>query len=243
MNQYKLLIVDNPDHVKNIEDCLHDQTFSLQSAGSGQAALKILRNTHIDILISRLELLDINGLAIYKAMKDQKPDMHCILIADSSCRMDTNDCHRLKIITRSSNMNTISDYVNQAISQIKQKKQSQKKILIIEDTKALLLTQLKMLKKIGFSNIVTANNGKHAMNLLIEMSSPPDLIISDWYMPEKTGLELLQWLNQNDIFKTIPFIMATSKKEAMMAIDAGANHFLIKPYDIETIQKAVEKFL
>jgi DNA-binding NtrC family response regulator len=243
MNQYKLLIVDNPSNVKSIEDCLHDKSCFLQSASSGQEALKIMRNSNIDILISRLELLDINGLALYKAMKDQRPDMHFILIADSSCKMDTSDCHQLKIINRSENMNTISDCVNQAISQIKKNQQLQKKILIVEDTKALLFTQLKMLKKIGFSNIVTAANGNHAIALLMEMTSPPDLIISDWYMPEKTGLELLQWLQQNDTFKTIPFIMATSKKEAMMAIDAGANHFLIKPYDIDTIQKAVEKVL
>lgn len=243
MNRFKLLIVDDPKNVKNIEDSLSNQSCLMMSACSGQDALKILRRTDIDILISRLELLDINGLAMYKAMKDQKPDMHWILIADSSCKMDTQDCQRLKIIDRPSNMTTISDCVCHTISQIKQNRRSKLKILIVEDTKSLLLTQFKMLKKLGFSNIVTANNGKRAIDCLVEMTPPPDLIISDWYMPEKTGLELLQWLQQNDSFNQIPFIMATSKKEAMMAIDAGANHFLIKPYDIETIQKAIEKVL
>jgi len=241
MNQYQLLIVDDPTNVKSIENCLNNKLCSLQTACSGQEALKIMRTTDIDILISRAELLDINGLAVYNAMKEKKPDMHCILIADSSCRLDSQECHRLKIINRSSHLTTISDCVNQAISQIKQLQRLQKKILIVEDTKSLLLTQLKMLKKLGFSDIVTANNGCQAIECLA-MMAPPDLIISDWYMPEKTGLELLQWLQKSE-YKEIPFIMATSKKEAMMAIEAGAHHFLIKPYDIETIRKAIEKVL
>ena len=243
MNQYQLLIVDDPTNVKSIENCLNSDSCSLQAAYSGQEALKIMRNTDIDILISRVELLDINGLAVYNAMKAKNPDIHCILIADSSCRMDSQECNQLKIINRSSNLTTLSDYVNQTISQIKQMRRSQKMILIVEDTRSLLLTQLKMLKKIGFSNIVTANNGNIAIERLTEMSSPPDLIISDWYMPEKTGLELLQWLQSDERYKEIPFIMATSKKEAMMAIEAGAHHFLIKPYDIETIRKTIEKVL
>ena len=243
MNQYKLLIVDDLKNVKIIEECLHNESYSIQSACSGKAAFKILRSTNIDILISKIDLLDINGLSIYKAMKDQKPDMHCILIADSSCRMDSQECHRLKIIDRSSNMNILTDCVNQTISQMKQNQRLQKKILVVEDTKSLLLTQVKMLNKLGFQNILTANNGNHAIELLAEITPPPDLIISDWYMPEKTGLELLEWMKSNDSFKKIPFIMATSKKEALMAINAGANHYLIKPYDLEMVQKAIEKVL
>jgi len=243
MRQYKLLIVDDPKNIKQIENCLKERPCMMQSASCGQAALKIMRSDDIDILISKLDLLDINGLAMYKAMKDQKPDMHCILIADSTCKMDTEDCHQLKIINRCSDMNAISDHVNQLISLIQKKLRSQQQVLIVEDTKSLLLTLLKMLKKIGFSDIVTANNGNQAIELLSEMPSPPDLIISDWYMPEKTGLELLQWLQASDTFKNIPFIMATSKKEAMMAMNAGANNFLIKPYDIEMIHKAIERVL
>jgi DNA-binding NtrC family response regulator len=243
MRQYNLLIVDDPDNIKRIENCLQDRPCATQSASCGMAALKIMKNTDIDILISRLELVDINGLAMYKAMKDQKPDMHCILIADSTCRMDTEECHRLKLINRCSDMDTIPDHVNLLISQIQKKQRAQKKVLIVEDTKSLLLTQLKMLKIIGFSDIVTANNGNQAIKLLSEMTSPPDLVISDWYMPEKNGLELLQWLQSHNSLNTIPFIMATSKKEAMMAIDKGADHFLIKPYDIEMIQKAIDRVL
>jgi DNA-binding NtrC family response regulator len=243
MNRFKLLIVDDPKNIKNIEGCLHNQSFSVMSACSGQDAIKILRSTDIDILISKLELLDINGLAMYKAMKDQKPDMHCILIADSSCKMNSQDYQRLKIIDRPSDVKTISDCVGHVISQIKQNQRSKLKILVVEDTKALLFTQVKMLNKLGFSNIETASNGNQAIKCLTEMTCPPGLIISDWYMPEKTGLELLQWLQQHDSFNQIPFIMATSKKEAMMAIDAGANHFLIKPYDMDTIQKVIEKVL
>jgi len=243
MNQYKLLIVDDPKNVQRIQDCLHNASCSMQTACSGQAALKIMRSTDIDILISKIDLLDINGLAMYKAIKDHRPDMHCLFISDTTSQMDSQECHRLKIIERSVNMNSISEFVDQTIIQIKQNHYDQKKLLVVEDTKALLFTLVKMLKKLGFSNIVTANNGNQAIECLVEMTPPPDLIISDWYMPEKSGLELLQWLQGNDVLKNIPFIMATSKKEAMMAINAGANHFLIKPFDIETIQKAIERVL
>jgi len=243
MSSYKILIVDDPENVNRIEDCLQEISCTMQSVCSGQAALKTMRNTDIDIFISRLELLDINGLAIYKAMKDQQPGMQCILITETSKKMEQQDCQRLQFFNRSTNMNRMTDCVNQAIIHIQKWQRAQKKILIVEDTKALLLTQQKMLKTLGFANILTANNGNHAIEMLLKISPPPDLIISDWYMPEKNGLELLQWLKRNDTFKTIPFIMATSKKEAMMAVDAGADNFLIKPYDIATIQKTIEKVL
>jgi len=242
MNCFKLLIVDEPKNVKNIEKCLQKQPCSMVTACSGQDAIKIMRSTEIDILISKVDLLDINGLAMYNAMKDQKPDMHCILISDTSCRLDSPECQRLNIIDRPSNMDIISDCVNRTISQIKQMQRSKFKILTVEDTKSLLFTQVKMLNKIGFSNIVTAYNGKQAIELLADMT-PPDLIISDWYMPDINGLELLLWVQGNESFKKTPFIMATSQKEAMMAIEAGANHFLIKPYDIKTIEKAIESVL
>ena len=240
MSQYKILIVDNSDNVKSIEDCLKDQSCTMISASTGRSALKILRSADIDILISRLELLDLNGIALYNAMKDQHPDMHGILLADSTCKMDSNERDQLKVIDRPFDMNTLSDCVKQTISQIKQKQRFQKRILIVEDTKSLLMTQLKMLKIIGFTDIITANNGNHAIEIIEEMTSPPDLIISDFYMPEKTGLELLQWLKNHASFKNIPFIIATSKKEAMMALAAGADHFIIKPYDFKTIQEAID---
>ncbi|ETR66907.1 MAG: Chemotaxis protein cheY [Candidatus Magnetoglobus multicellularis str. Araruama] len=190
-----------------------------------------------------MELMDINGRALFLSMKKRRPDMQCILISDHNCNSNVQECDQLQVFKRSVDMKSLSELVNQMVSKMEKNQLLHKNILVVEDTRVLLLTQVKMLKKLGFTNIDIAHNGKQAIELLNEKDDYPGLIISDWYMPEKNGLELLQWVRTNERFKHTPFIMATSKKEAMMAIEAGANHFLIKPFDMETIQTAIEKVL
>jgi ABC-type nitrate/sulfonate/bicarbonate transport system substrate-binding protein/AmiR/NasT family two-component response regulator len=116
-----------------------------------------------------------------------------------------------------------------------------KSVLLIEDTKSILMTEKKMLNDIGFSNIVLAIDGQDAIQKLDE-NHDVGLIISDWNMPNLNGYEFLQWLRKKSQFRDVPFIMATSlaeKKQAYLAEDAGANFYLIKPFGPQELSKAI----
>lgn len=117
-------------------------------------------------------------------------------------------------------------------------------ILAVDDSKTMRIMFTQMLEKNGFENITLAEDGDDAINKLQEHR--PDLIISDWNMPKKDGLELLEWVRSHDDFKNIPFIMATAqgdKKQQDRAMKAGANSHIAKPFDAQQLKEKIEQAL
>lgn len=112
----------------------------------------------------------------------------------------------------------------------------QMKILVVEDVLTTRLFIKKTLKKLGFANIVLADDGDHA---LIEMKRTKfDLILSDWSMPNMDGLDFLQEVRKIKEVKNTPFLLVTSEtdlgkvKEAMRA---GVDQYIVKPFDGNTL--------
>lgn len=89
-----------------------------------------------------------------------------------------------------------------------------------------------------------AVNGRKAQQLLTRQSV--DLILCDWEMPEMSGLELLTWCRSEDLHKTTPFIMVTSrgdKENVVQAIQAGVSDYIGKPFSNEQLVTKVKKAL
>jgi ABC-type nitrate/sulfonate/bicarbonate transport system substrate-binding protein/CheY-like chemotaxis protein len=115
-----------------------------------------------------------------------------------------------------------------------------KSVLLVEDTKSILMTEKKMLNDMGFSNIVLAYDGQEAIQQLADHDI--GLIISDWNMPVLNGYEFLQLIRKESQYKDIPFIMATSKaekKQSKMAQEVGGNYYLIKPFGPQELLQAI----
>jgi len=108
------------------------------------------------------------------------------------------------------------------------------KVLIVDDQPESIKYTSILLKKMEFeSEIYSAPNGKVALTLIEKIM--PDIILSDWGMPEMDGLQLLKTLKKCPDTKDIPFIMisavnvdAPSMKESF---DAGVHDYLRKPFD------------
>ena len=89
-----------------------------------------------------------------------------------------------------------------------------------------------------------AVNGRKAQQIIAAQSF--DLILCDWEMPEMSGLELLSWFRQQAEYKTVPFIMVTSrgdKDNVVQAIQAGVSDFIGKPFSSEQLITKVQKAL
>jgi two-component system chemotaxis response regulator CheY len=115
-------------------------------------------------------------------------------------------------------------------------------ILIVDDFATMRRILKNILRQIGFTNIMEADNGKVALTEL--KKEPFDLILCDWNMPEMSGLELLQSLKSDDSLKDIPFVMVTAeaKKENIIeAVKAGVNSYIVKPFTVETISEKLNK--
>lgn len=117
------------------------------------------------------------------------------------------------------------------------------RILVVDDHPALVtLTRHKLIQK-GYE-VLTAQNGKDALEL--SRSEYPDLILSDVDMPEMNGFELCEHIKKDSRLNKIPIILVTSMATTdyiMRGIEAGADNYLTKPYDDETLYGKIEHLL
>nr|MBF0223309.1 ABC transporter substrate-binding protein [Desulfobulbaceae bacterium] len=118
-----------------------------------------------------------------------------------------------------------------------------RKILLVEDAKSMRKIEIRILKSIGYDNIIEANDGAEAVEIL-NNTDQIDLIISDWNMPNMGGYDLLVWVRENETHAKTPFIMATAqadKEQAYKAEDAGCNGFIPKPFTAEELEKTINE--
>lgn len=116
------------------------------------------------------------------------------------------------------------------------------KILVVDDSGTMRIMFKQILNKAGYENLVMAINGVDGLEKVKQ--EKPDLIVSDWNMPQMDGLEFLQELRKTDEFKNLPFIMATAqsdKGQQIAIMEAGGNGHVPKPFDENQISKAIEK--
>ncbi|MDO5576277.1 MAG: response regulator [Fibrobacter sp.] len=108
------------------------------------------------------------------------------------------------------------------------------KILVVDDSKMMRHVLTKQLHEIGYKIILEAENVETALRII--KTEQPDLILSDWIMPDSTGLELLKTVRKMPSTQNIPFVMVTTQKEQKHIIEAsraGLQCYLLKP--IQTI--------
>ena len=116
------------------------------------------------------------------------------------------------------------------------------RVLVVDDFATMRKIVKNVLKQINIENVVEAENGKHALNVL--KSEDVDLIISDWMMPEMTGIEFLKACKDDDEKKKIPFIMVTAegqKESVMEAIKTGVDNYIVKPFTPAKLKVAIDR--
>lgn len=118
---------------------------------------------------------------------------------------------------------------------------SEKRILIVDDQIENVNAIFQMLEKAGVSNKISlATSAQQAYQVINKYK--PDLIITDWEMPEVNGIDFIKELKEKDLTKNTPIIMCTgvmtSSKNLEIALEAGATDYIRKPVDeIELIAR------
>ncbi|HEX9616240.1 MAG TPA: HD domain-containing phosphohydrolase [Anaerolineales bacterium] len=116
---------------------------------------------------------------------------------------------------------------------------NQETLLIVEDNPVLREGLQEMLELEGF-NIMTASNGREALEKMAGLS--PDLILSDIAMPEMDGYAFFRAIRNNPEWISIPFLFLTArgeKHDILAGKDLGADDYLVKPLTREELLTAV----
>ncbi|MEL4898595.1 response regulator [Crocosphaera sp. Alani8] len=113
-------------------------------------------------------------------------------------------------------------------------------ILVVDDIKAELDLIRQYLIKAGY-NVVTANDGREALEKVIE--NKPDAILTDWMMPNMGGLDLCRQLKKKPETADIPVVACTAKNrevDKMWANRQGVKGYVVKPCTEEDIITALQ---
>jgi two-component system chemotaxis response regulator CheY len=115
------------------------------------------------------------------------------------------------------------------------------KILVVDDSSTMRRIIINTLNKIGYSDYTEAANGREGVEKLAAV--PIDMIITDWNMPEMSGVEFIRAVRANDQTKHLPVIMVTTnaaQEDIVQALDAGVNNYVVKPFTPDTIKERIQ---
>ncbi len=116
------------------------------------------------------------------------------------------------------------------------------KVLVVDDMSTMRRIIKNVLKQIGFSDLVEAENGQDALNKL--QAGDIGFIVSDWNMPVMQGIDLLRAVRADPDLKHLPFLMVTAeaqKDNIIEAVQAGVSNYVVKPFTAEALQAKLEK--
>ena len=115
------------------------------------------------------------------------------------------------------------------------------KILVVDDSKAMRAIVRRTLGQAGYTDheFLEAANGVEGLSVVA--AHGPDLILSDWNMPEMDGLEMLKRLRADGNSVTFGFVTSEGTPDAeQQAIGAGAEFLLTKPFSADKFKAAIE---
>ena len=113
-------------------------------------------------------------------------------------------------------------------------------ILVVDDMRTMRKVVQKSCTDLGFKNYLEAGDGAEAWQVLNDNAGKVGLVISDWNMPNCTGLDFLKRVRADSRFKKLPFVMLTAESEKtqiMAAIQAGVDTYVIKPFTPAILQQ------
>ena len=116
------------------------------------------------------------------------------------------------------------------------------RFLVVDDFSTMRRIVRNLLKELGFLNVQEAEDGVEALVKL--RADEFDFVVSDWNMPNMTGIELLREIRADAKLKHLPVLMVTAeaKKENIIeAAKAGASGYVVKPFTAATLDEKLKK--
>ena len=118
------------------------------------------------------------------------------------------------------------------------------KFLVVDDSQTMRRIVNNALKGIGYDDILEAEDGKDALaKLYVEKV---DFVITDWNMPNMSGLEFTKAVRSDDQFLNLPILMVTTrgmKEDVMEALQARVNNYVVKPFTPQVLKEKIDQIL
>ena len=120
------------------------------------------------------------------------------------------------------------------------------KIMVVDDSSTMRRIIKNTLGRLGYKDLLEAEDGVQAWELMQEHKDDIGVLITDWNMPNMNGLELVKKVRGDSAFEDIPIIMVTTeggKGEVITALKAGVNNYIVKPFTPQVLKEKLEAVL
>ena len=118
--------------------------------------------------------------------------------------------------------------------------------LVVDDFSTMRRIVTGLLKELEFTKMAEAEDGSAALKILEAGAAPITFVLTDWNMPVIDGLALLKKIRATPSLSHLPVLMITAeaKKENIVeAAQAGADGYIVKPFNAATLKEKIEKIL
>lgn len=116
------------------------------------------------------------------------------------------------------------------------------RVLVVDDFSTMRRIIKNILRQLGFNNVVEADDGTTAWEVINKEKI--DFIVSDWNMPQMTGIELLRKVRASEEYGELPFLMVTAEAQQeniIEAVQAKVSNYIVKPFTAETMKQKIDK--
>lgn len=116
------------------------------------------------------------------------------------------------------------------------------RVLVVDDFSTMRRIIKNILRQLGFTNVVEADDGTTAWDILNK--DKIEFIISDWNMPQMTGIELLRKVRASEEFCDLPFLMVTAEAQQENIIEAAqarVSNYIVKPFTADVMKQKIDK--
>ncbi|MCW5806321.1 MAG: response regulator [Deltaproteobacteria bacterium] len=241
-----LLADDSPLIHRHTVPILEDDGYEVRSAYDGREALELARAHQPDLVITDVEMPELDGYAVCKTLKDDPATAHVPVLICSSLGEATDlergfdagaDDYLVKPVIPEELSTRVRALVLGTLPA------SRERVLVVDDSPAQRHYVADCLARQGFE-VATAEDGRVALDKA--QAVRPALIVSDYEMPNMTGFELVHALRRDPELRQIPVIMLTardSKRDMAQMRAAGASAYLVKPFSQDKCIALVERTL
>jgi DNA-binding response OmpR family regulator len=241
-----LLADDSPLIHRHTVPILEEAGYEVVSAMDGQEALLRVKERRPDVVITDVEMPNLDGYGVCKALKSGAATSHlpvliCSALGDASDLERGFDAGADDYLVKPVLPEELTTRLRTLIAG--SLPASRERILVVDDSPAQRHYGQDCLTRQGF-RVITAENGRIGLDKA--RKDPPALVVSDYDMPEMTGFEMVLALKRDPTTRDLPVIMLTARdtrRDVAQMRAAGATAYLVKPFAQDKCIATVERTL
>lgn len=118
------------------------------------------------------------------------------------------------------------------------------RFLVVDDSPTMRRIVINALKTFGYTEVVEAGDGQEGFEKL--NNNEIDFVITDWNMPNMSGLELTKAIRSSEKYKNVPILMVTTrglKQDIIEALKARVNNYVVKPFTPQVLKEKMDAIL